>query len=174
MASLLAEYRERHGLKCVFPLDEGMCFFDVNKKPGAVVLTSSHSRSAINCHNCLTPKNGLIGEIFILTNSLKIEKHEHISPDTDLYEWVNNNISKKEGNYEPYVAESIQDVECWLWRFFTKHNNILPIRKWHNKEEPFRSIEQMLWAIRENQLLFGSFYKNVYNPIMLGRKYILY
>ena len=179
----MQEYRERHGMNFVLSVDEGVCFFDQNKKPAAVVLTSSHSRNITTCRQCLRHQGGLIAELFTLTGKAfpehvyKLTTHEHIDADLDLRKWVNDNLKTGSGTYEPVVAASDRELECWLWRFFIRHNPALP-KKWANKEEPFRSLEQMAWAINNKYSgmpkLFEGFYKNLYYIFMLGRRYLIY
>jgi hypothetical protein len=185
VANLINEYRRRHGLNFVLPLDEGLCYFDLAKKPGAIVLTSSPSRSITTCRQCLKHQQVLVAELFIHTGLVapdpvfKQVAHEHIHPDTDLRTWVNEKIGDPKKVYEPVEATDDRDVEVWLWRFFTRHNPIFN-RKWTNKEEPFRSLEQISWVIDKYgkhsnyPALFEFFYKNLYYTFTLGRKYLLY
>jgi len=185
VASLIQEYRERHGMNFVLAVDEGLCFFDVSRKPAAIVLTSSPSRNITTCRECLLPRGGLIAELFVLTGqpypsqTYKLAKHEHINPDTDLRWWVNDVLKGKEGTYEPFIATNDRDIECWLWRFFIRHHPLFQ-KKWANKDEPFRSLEQMAWTINNSgqhnsqPRLFEGFYKTLYYTFMLGRRYLLY
>lgn len=178
MVSLLQEYRTRHGLKCVMALDEGLCFFETRRQPAAVVLTSSHSRSLSACRKCILSTGGLVAESFVLTGKEKfpvfaMAKHEHVCADVDLTEWLARTAPSKEGNYEAFVARDSVDAELWLWRFFIRHNPLFA-RKWVNKEEPLRSTEQMTWCLGSHPHLFEEFYFNVYSPLFLGRKYLLF
>jgi len=182
MASLIQEYRQRHGMNFVMPLDEGLCFFDRAKKPDAIVITSSHSRHMTTCRRCLSNKGSLVGEIVVHSglsfpsDTYNIVKHEHISPDLDLRQWVNDVLP---GNHEPVVVTDDRHIECWLWRFFIRYTPAY-VRKWSSKEEPYRSIEQMMWTIQNknstqtNRRMFEAFYKNIYYNFVLGRKYLLY
>jgi len=181
MTSLLAEYRERHGIRCVLPLDEGCCFFDFHKKPAVIVLTSSHSRTNTVCRNCLQPGNGLVTELFVHSKlhypepTWKLVKHEHLlSPDVDLRDWVNKNLTDI---HEPYIPDSFTEVECWLWRFFIKHHPMF-VRKWNNKDETLKTIEQMSWVTdpknKQQHNLFEDFYRKLYCPFVVARKYILF
>ena len=185
MANLINEYRRRHGLNFVLPLDEGLCYFDLAKKPGAIVTTSSPSRCATTCRQCLKHQPSLIAELFVHTGSAapnavyKQVAHEHVAPDTDLRSWVNQKIGDGKKVYEPVEAMDDREVECWLWRFFVRHNPVFN-RKWANKEEPLRSLEQIAWVIDKYgkhstyPALFEFFYKNLYWQFTLGRKYLLY
>jgi len=184
MASLIQEYRERHGMNFVLAADEGVCFFDSGKKPGAIVLTSSHSRNITTCRGCLKPHGGLVAELFVQTGraypeaTYRLFRHEHVDPDIDLRTWVNETIKAKD-SYQPFAADNDRDLECWLWRFFIRHNPMFA-RRWANKEEPLRSLEQMAWAVNNTSQhtshprLFEGFYKGLYYTFMLGRKYLLY
>lgn len=184
MTSLITEYRKRHGLNCVLSMDEGVTFFDAGKRPAAIVMTSSHSRSVTNCRQCLSHEGGLIGELFVHTGqsyphpTFKMVRHEHIEADIDLRAWANRYAGEKEA-LEPYIAPSDRDVECWLWRFFVRNNQSFA-RKWQNKDEPFRSLEQIAWAIdnsgthQSQPRVFEAFYKTLYYTFRLGRKYTIY
>lgn len=185
MASLIVEYRKRHGLACVMSIDEGVTFFDVNKKPFAIAMTSSHSRSVTNCRECLNTTGGLIGELFVHTGKFypkqtyNMIRHEHLEPDVDLCVWANKYASCK-SKLEPFIPSSDRELECWLWQFFI-HNNPIFLRKWHNRDEPMRSLEQIAWTIgnsgvnyKNNSQLFEYFYKNVYYTFLLGRRYTIY
>jgi hypothetical protein len=185
MVSLLTEYRNRHGMNFVVGVDEGLCFFDVGKKPSAIVMTSSHSRSISTCRQCLSHQGGLLTELFVHTNThfpnqcWKLLRHEHLDPDVDLREWVNKHARDRGAAYEPFMASDDRQLEAWLWRFFVRGNPLFN-RKWTYKDEPFRSLEQMAWVIdnsgrHHNQpRLFESFYKSLFYTFMLGRKYLLY
>jgi hypothetical protein len=184
VTSLITEYRKRHGLTCVMSVDEGVTFFDSNKKPSAIVMTSSHSRSVTNCRECLGHKGGLIGELFVHTGQhhpkqvYRLARHEHIEADVDLCAWANKH-NPGGSKLEPFTPSSDREVECWLWQFFIR-NNPAYLRKWANKEEPLRSIEQMAWTIDNsgnypNQpRTFECFYKSLYYTFLLGRKYTIY
>ena len=183
MTSLITEYRKRHSLNCVMSVDEGVTFFNVNKKPYAIVLTSSHSRSVTSCRKCLSPKNsGLIGELFVRTNKcfpnqmFKLISHEHLDPDVDLVDWGSKCSKSK---LEPFLPSSDLEIESWLWQFFVINNEIYK-RKWVNKNEPERSLEQIAWTIdnsgnhQSHPRLYEAFYKNFYCTFILGRKYTIY
>jgi hypothetical protein len=182
--SLITEYRKRHNLNCVMSIDEGVTFFDVNKKPHAIVLTSSHSRSVTNCRACLSHSEGLIGELFIHNdacypqNVYRMVRHEHLEADVDLCAWANTHIPGQV-KLEPFITSSERKLECWLWQFYIK-NHPSYHRKWANKDEPDRSLEQIAWTIDKalnydsSPRLFESFYKSIYYTFLLGRKYTIY
>lgn len=184
VTSLVTEYRKRHGITCVLSVDEGVTFFDANKKPAAIVLTSSHSRSVTNCRQCLQHKGGLIGELFVHNNQFfpkdvcQLHRHEHVEADVDLCAWANANAPGK-AILEPFTASSDRELECWLWQFYIR-NNPAYLRKWSNKEDPARSLEQMAWTVdssgnsQGDLRLFESFYKSIYYTFLLGRRYTIY
>lgn len=182
MTSLITEYRKRHGLSCIMSVDEGVTFFDSGKKPTAIVMTSSLSRTVTNCRACLAHKGGLIGEVFVHTGkchpepTFRLARHQHIEADIDIRAWANEHAGP---GLEPMVARSDRDIEAWLWRFFIRNNPVFA-RKWANKDETLRAIEQMAWAVDNSgshqgqPRVFDSFYKNLYYTFILGRRYTIY
>lgn len=185
MTSLITEYRTRHNLNCVMSVDEGVTFFNINKKPFAIVLTSSHSRSVTNCRQCLSSKNGgLIGELFVHTNQcypnqiFSLISHQHLEADVDLVDWANQYSSSKD-RLDPFLPSSDLQIESWLWQFFITNNEIYK-RKWVNKNETQRFLEQIAWTVdnsgnhQNNPRLYETFYKNFYCRFILGRKYTIY
>jgi hypothetical protein len=105
-------------------------------------------------------------------------RHEHIEADVDLCAWANANTPGG-AKLEPFIAASDRELECWLWQFFIRNNQTY-VRKWANKDEPQRSLEQMAWTVDgsgDHQCqprLFESFYKTIYYRFLLGRRYTIY
>lgn len=174
MANLLTEYRERHKTNFILPIDEGVCFFNLNKKPHLICLTSSLSRNYSTCRQCLKHIGGLIAEVFLYnsTNYFSLIKHEHIDPDLDLGNFVNKVTNEK---LIPFVAYSEIDVECWLWNFYLSNYEVF-LRKWENKVEPCRMLEQVSFCFQDrgNFKHLETFYTKFYQTFLLGRKYILF
>ncbi len=183
MTSLITEYRKRHGLKCIMSVDEGVTFFDSNKKPSAIVMTSSHSRSVTNCRQCLSHSGGLIGELFVHTGQCypkqvcQLVRHEHMEADVDLHSWANKHATGI-SELQPFIPSEDKELDCWLWQFFIRNNPIY-LRKWTNKNEIARSMEQIAWTIDSSKMpnnsrQFEAFYKYFYYTFLLGRKYTIY
>lgn len=172
MASLIVEYRQRYRMDFVLPADEGVLFFDVNKKPAAVALISSLSKNNTTCRNCNSHRAGLISEIFIPTNKnlLSLKYHDHIGPDIDLNKYVNERLNSKA--YVPYIANGDRDAEGWLWRYFLQVHKI-KFTNITSKNSNMRTIEQMLFCVANHPKLYELYYKSLYQTLLIGRKYLL-
>lgn len=170
MANLLTEYRKRHGASFIVPMDEGLCFFNgPDGQPAVVAVTSSPSRSMGSCRMCVTQKTPMIVEVLRSDpNSLTFLSdpiHQHILPDADLVRVVHG-LNLPGGPFTPVTFRGDREVEGWLWRLFSKSVRGMAKRR----DDPF---EDMVAVGLRNPPILDTFFKYVFQPILLNRRYLL-
>ena len=184
MGSLLDEYRKRHGIDGIWPVNEGSLFFDLNKKPSLVVITSSFGKNLDVCPACQDNKDAIILEIFRTyryPHCTQRVTHTHMPPDANLLQYVGKHIDK--GNqFVPYISSGERDQEGWLWRFFLRSEPFKQIAEWqeflkHQKtacQDPkLKWLEQAMWTMQNAPDRYRTFYMNVYSNCLINRRYIL-
>lgn len=168
------EYHNRHGLKVILPVDEGVCFFTHNKAPNnrIICLTSSHTKNFTTCRACES-KRGIICELFASTGkatpTTELIMHRHLEDnDMNLLEYVKSIVGK---DYEPYYAKTENDLEVWLWNLFIEtHTALAGVKKVKTQAQCF---EQMMICATKHPKVFDLFYRTMYSTFILNRKYML-
>jgi len=180
MSNLLEEYRRRHRIPSVWPVNEGMLFFDFKKKPGLIAITSSFSKSVHACPACPENTEAIVLEIFRsyrFPHCVQRVIHTHMPPDADLLQYVRNHVPKGD-KFDPYISPGERNQERWLWEFFLQSNPLSS--KAHEQmaklpcERPdLLWLEQAIWMMNRQPEQFRTFYQNVYSICMVNRRYIL-
>lgn len=169
MSTLLAEYRYRHGINGIWPMNEGLLFFERNNEPALIAITSSFTKSINVCASCPKNSGGITLELFGLAKfpvCIQRITHTHMPPDSDVVNYVVNHVPNGE-QYKPIVSTGDRFQEEWLWRFFIRSrafNGALKESFW---------IDQMMWVAKNKPKHFSIFYQQVYSICMINRTYIL-
>jgi hypothetical protein len=186
MGNLLSEYRRRHNSNFIWASNDGICFFNKNRKPAAICLVTETSRVINHCDLCHVRQPKFICEIYSpnkfnnIGELINLLCHEHIEADADVTQVIN----KIDSSLMPYYAKDQKDIESWLWNFFLQTDPFS--KKYSNSFEEFvkqqgnrnsnvmRSIEQMLWTISTVPNIYPIYYQKLYQPFIIGRNYMLY
>jgi hypothetical protein len=182
MGNLLSEYRRRHNSNFIWASNDGVCFFNKNRKPAAVCLLTDANRVS-TCEFCHSRQPRFVCEVLAPSerfdrNLVKILSHEHVDVDID----VAKVLVKLDEGYVPYHAKDQNDIETWLWHFFlqtrpfAKHPSFERFTKGQDKKQTnvMRSIDQMLWASVQLSSVYAVYYERLYTPFVIGRNYLLY
>jgi len=182
MGSLLEEYRKRHQIDCVWPVNEGVLFFDLDDKPSVIALTSSFTKQLHVCPACPKNAHGICLEIFRsyrFPSCLQRVTHTHMPPDADLLEYIRSHVPKGDKSV-PRICKSERDQERWLWGFFLEADPFHALPLWdkfvanHETENPeLLWIEQAFWTMLNLPDHLRRFYDTVYSVCMVNRRYIL-
>jgi hypothetical protein len=182
MGSLLEEYRRRHHIDCIWPVNEGVLFFDQGDKPSVIAITSSFTKQLHVCPACPQNTHGICLEIFRrygFPMCLQRVTHTHMPPDADLLEYIRNHVPQGEKS-TAYICKSERDQERWLWEFFLATEPFRGVSLWdkfmasYKPEDPeLFWVEQALWTISNLPEHFRQFYENIYSICMVNRRYIL-
>lgn len=168
MTTLATEYFKRHNKPCISPANDGLCFFTGENK-NFICHTSSLPRNFIFCNDCLNG-NMIILEIFMFNSeSFSLIGHHHISPDTNLSIWM-----KERHQCEPVLCQNGQDVEKYLWKFFTAANRLTNLKswqKWSRKKEHSVYTEMAKCVGPTWRKHFQNFYM-AYVRLTAGRNYL--
>lgn len=182
MANLLNEYRRRHKLDFVWAINDGVCFFTKSGMLPVICVTSDNTRPVGTCKRCNTLNTTLVAECFTLGDTDHAKEcvlHDHINPDADICKLVTSNIGE---GYKPYMARSQREIEVWLWDYFLQFKPFASARGWRELREEQResnedhfdkAVTQMLWAAKTQPHIYRYYYERVYQPLLLGRKYML-
>lgn len=183
MSSLLREYIDRHRLKVVVPVDEGVCLFGTRRRAAFVALTSTPGKALTTCRRCLDRPPGLVLEVAAPDSGgppwHSLLCHTHIHPDVDLW-----GVVRQFGRCEPLVAAGQEAVEAGLWGMFMTTQSCCPsslgVRAKHTTQpdEPaFRkrpgAIGQMVVVARSSPAVFEGYYRHYHQPFLLNRRYML-
>ena len=182
--SLMDEYRRRHEIDSVWPVNEGVLFFETKGKPDLICITSSHTKSASTCPACPANKSGITLEVYQLQQFPQCAKqtiHLHMPPDGDLIEYIRRHV--KHGNeYTPVITHGDRDQERWIWEFFLmsqafyKREEFAALLQQQEKDNispDVRWIEQAMYAMENYPDLYRTFYIQVYSLCLVNRTYIL-
>lgn len=182
MGSLLEEYRKRHKISCVWPVNEGILFFEKQGKPAAIAVTSSYTKSLSVCPACPLNPDSIILEIYHLYKFPKCVKritHTHMPPDADLIDYICNHVPKGE-EYSPYISSGERDQERWLWELFLLTSPFAGHSKWESFLQTQKTtdpklvwLEQAFWATLNAPAQFKTYYNAIYSVCMVNRCYIL-
>lgn len=182
MSGLMTEYRKRHGLKSICPINEGVLFFNKNNAPAIIALTSSYTKSVLTCAFCPMNAESITLEIFCHSDDRHDLKqrvvHTHIPPDGDLIEYVINHMPSQ--NYQPYVSLGERDQERWLWEFYQNTSRMKAITQGGKKSQKTKQafshtnwLEQAISFSINYPSEFKLFYDLIYQPCLIARRYIL-
>ena len=186
MGSLLEEYRRRHGITCVWPVNEGTLFFERNNRPELICITSSHSKAHAVCPACPVNRGGITLEIFRRGSSrgcCRRVAHVHMPPDGDLLHYVERHVRGGSG-YSPVIIHTERELERWTWEFFLqthpfkgdaklRFQALLEDQKRTGEDERTSWITQMVWTMRSFPSHFRNYYLHVYSICLVNRTYIL-
>jgi len=181
MASLLEEYRCRHSIDCVCPINEGVLFFDHKQKASELIaITSSTTKQLFVCPACSKNSDSICLEVFRRFRypyCVQRITHTHIPPDADLLDYVHNHVPKGE-EFVPYVAKGERDQERWLWEFFKKTGAFDKNISWEENRKTIQSselnwLDEAFLASRSFCDIYRRFYEQVYTISMVNRHYIL-
>lgn len=193
MSNLLEEYRRRHGIQSVCPVNEGVLFFEKDAKPSLVVLTSSFTKHALTCPKCPSSPDAIALEIFGLAsfpNCISSLSHSHILPDSDLLEYVRNHLTSGD-RYIPYISKGERDQERWLWDFFQRTNvfsysasvmfswkRFLSCRQklsemYEDVSTEVNWLDEAMFMATNFPSYFEVFYNMIYSRFLINRHYIL-
>lgn len=175
MTNLLEEYRRRQQVKAVWPINDGVLFFNEGSLPGIICLTSAFSRGIDICDSCPSYQSALITELITFKEAptyANIILHLHISPDMDLIEAINRSFPKSY-RYEPYLAKGARDQEQWLWTFFMRTKPWTKLYNWNPEVLKWDWAEQAFWFANHASSVFQAFYGKIYSLAMINRNYIL-
>lgn len=184
MGNLLSEYRRRHNSNFIWASNDGVCFFNKNRKPAAVCLLTDACRAVSTCEYCHSRTPKFVCEVLAHTdrlasrNIVKILFHEHVDVDID----VNKVLTSLDPDFVPYHAKDQKDIETWLWHFFlqmrpfAKYPQFDKFVKSQDKKQTnvMRSLDQMFWSARNQPATYALFYERLYLPFIIGRNYLLY
>jgi len=184
MGSLLEEYRKRHGIESVWPVNEGVLFFNRKGKPSLIAITSSFSKGFHVCPACPKNTDAIVLEVFSpyhFPHTIQRVVHTHMPPDADLLQYIRKHVSGGDG-HEPYVSKGERDQERWAWEFFLQSQPFDQIDIWKtileqqkkSEENPDHHwLEQAMWAVEAHPEAFRNFYLGVYSLSLVNRRYIL-
>src|SRR5687767_5462508 len=113
MSSLIEEYRKRHSIDCIWPMNEGSLFFERAGKPTVVTITSSFTRGHTVCPACPLNAESIVLEVFKVHSyprCLLRMTHTHMPPDADLLHYIRNHLPQGE-EYVPYISKGERDQE---------------------------------------------------------------
>lgn len=185
MGNLLNEYRRRHNSSFIWASNDGVCFFNKNRKPAAVCLLTDVCRAVVSCELCHTKNPKFVCEVLAPKDSaysvgfFKILRHEHVGVDID----VNKILTNLDSKFVPYYAKDQKDIETWLWQFFIQMQPFAKSQYQFNKfvksqdkrqTGVMRSLDQMFWTIECFPSVYSIFYDRLYLPFIIGRNYLLY
>jgi hypothetical protein len=182
MSSLYEEYRKRHGIGCVWPVNEGVLFFDCDKEPTLVAITSSFTKQLLVCGACAKNSESICLEIFRrykFPYCVQRITHTHMPPDADLLDYIRSHVPKGE-DYMPYVSAGERDQERWLWEFFKLTGAFSQMKAWSGFKERHKPevtelawLEEAWWVANQAPDTFRRFYEQLYSICMVNRHYIL-
>lgn len=184
MGNLLSEYRRRHNSNFIWASNDGVCFFNKNRKPAAVCLLTDACRAVSSCDFCHSRQPKFVCEVvepaerFHMRYLIKLLFHEHVEVDID----VAKVMGSLDDSYVPYHAKDQKDIETWLWHFFlqtrpfVKYPQFEQFAKEQDKKQSnvMRSLDQMLWTASTLPSTYAIFYERMYLPFVVGRNYLLY
>lgn len=176
--SLLEEYRRRHGIKGICPVNEGVLFFNLKDMPEAIVLTSSFTKQVSICPKCPNNSDGVCLETFRFKpfpRCIQRVSHSHISPEDDLITHLQNAFPNGD-DLIPHVCKSERDQEQWVWEFFLRGCPCRHEDRWRDflkKHKDLTWLDQAYWVALNLPHLFEHFYQHVYSLCMINRKYTL-
>lgn len=174
MGNLAQEYRSRYGIDCICPVNEGVLFFNRDSKPALFVITSSLTKSWINCSSCIRNPGSIVLEIFQAYQFPKCIKriaHTHMPPDANILDYITNHVADGE-QYVPYISTGERDQEKWIWEFLLQ-TGILNSLNTHRKMLDGSWIDQAMWLMQNFPEYYKLFYNNLYTVCMINRSYIL-
>jgi len=131
MSGLLEEYRRRHKLDSVVPINEGRLFFNIDDKPGFIALTSSYTKASRCCLDCYKQSDCITLEIFTISiypECSRTAAHIHLKPDEDILEQISKiqdqlfPFDGQEHNIKPVIVTNERMQEMWLWEWFQSLN----------------------------------------------------
>ena len=169
--NLITEYRKRHRDDFIPLCHDGVCFFDLNKKPNLIALTSSACRSFQTCGDCENNKDpNIIVEFFqALGNSFMVIGHHHVEPAADLTQLMRKKLGCEE--YRPYFAPTPRHLETWLWRFCANSSRFR--LKSAETDPQLKIVEQMVYAAQKQPKVYQAYYF-AHETFLLQRKYLLF
>jgi hypothetical protein len=185
MGNLLSEYRRRHNSNFIWASNDGVCFFNKNKKPAAICLLTDYCRTVTTCEFCHIQHPKFVCEVLApgergssSRSVINILFHEHVNVDIDISK-VMETLDKE---YIPYHAKDQNDIEAWLWNFylqlrpFSRHAAFDQYVKQQDKRNSnvMRSLDQMMWAATNIPSQYSLYYERLYQPVLIGRNYLLY
>lgn len=168
MASIATQYRERNRGSYLMPCDDSLCFLaDESGSPSVVALTSSPSRSVGTCRSCVAQRTPMILEVHRPTRHGRTEEvlHRHIQPECDILREI------RQAGLPAAVmsARGWRAAEGLAWRLFWRGLDLAEDAVLRD-----RPAEHMLAAIeRGDGGLFDMFYRGLYQPLLLNRRYLL-
>lgn len=184
MSNLANEYRERHKLRCVSVVNEGVLFFEKNNTPFAICIISTYSKASTICDNCSMKTSRLVAEIYLpgsrshFSSNTLLHSHDHVDPDVDVLAYVKKELGRE---CEPFIPKDTRDQEKWLWNFYLKDKNMLRLlgkefkefRKNLPRNEPCNFISEMMWVAESRPAVMQIFYKKFYSIFLINRMYLL-
>ncbi len=182
--SLMDEYRRRHEIDSVWPVNEGVLFFERKGRPELICITSSHSKSASICPACPANKGGITLEVYRhhrFPQCAKQTIHLHMPPDGDLLEYIRRHV-KQGDECIPVITHGDREQERWVWEFFLMsqafrgHDRFAAFVERQQKDnEPAetRWIGQAMYTMERHPDLYRTFYIQVYSLCLVNRTYIL-
>ena len=178
--NLAVEYYTRHKTSVILPTNDGMCFFNNHKKPAVIALTSVTPKAYTSCKRCAETNSWIAIDLFIPNRDMGFEftSHQHVSPDTNLVNFIKESTLPESKSLEPAMFPSGQEIELWLWKFFFDHNSLKrspSYSQWAKQQqtvdEPLRTCEQMARVATFHTKCFHAYFA-MYQILITGRKYI--
>lgn len=185
MASLLEEYRRRHGIQSISPITEGVLFFTYENKPSLICLTSSVTKNLHMCGSCLSDTPGVVLELLKPARfpyCAAVSTHLHVALDIDLLETIEQLTKCK---HVPFISSGERDQERWLWWWFTELKQMglsgcpgemrkaFDTPKQKKKESSLSWLEDAFSVAVRHPDVYRIFYDHAYVPCYINRKYML-
>lgn len=168
MGTMIEEYRRRHGISGICPINEGVLFLNKLNDPFSIILTGSYSKAQTLCDICSLDAHSIVLEIYTRNEFpylVRLYAHLHVSCEDDLCDILGKKLGKFD-QYTPFVAKSQRDLECWLWEFFKKSG-------YHPHCGSKLWLDEMVDTTIHDSESMRLFYDRLYSVCMIGRKYIL-
>lgn len=166
MTDILSEYTARHNLPLsIYPLTEGLVFFEHDNKNKYILLISSVSKSYKLCKECYENNNSIVFEILTfnsLYEPLVSQVHKHYNQEFDLLKEFKSYVGNK---CYPIAINSHRKLEEYIWNTFITLKEIT--LKTQNS-----MIDDMLFISSKNFSIFEQYYLNLYSPLVINRKYL--